>query len=335
MRRLINSFRLCFFIAVIWLQSCIYDYPRASKSSHGIGEDPTTVETFIEVNFELDWQEMVHRVDFESETKATTLRPYRFIIEVTDDNGLICHDIINLSDNEYINGRLRHRLSVPLGARRYAIAAWYDHQNDSGDFPFNADNLGNVVLLDRSTRDAEAVQCAFASDYIDLREYDIAVEKSYSKNLKMAYPGARFEIVATDIQQFITDNREALFQDETFYAHLSFPYGYYQAFNVYSKSVNYIESKLELSGWMRLPYAEYDELKIAEGFLFCNEEETVSTQLWVTNSALITVSQTGEFQFPVKRGYLTTVSGNFLTNSIDGMFSIDNVWEGEIPVYID
>ena len=85
---------------------------------------------------------------------------------------------------------------------------------------------------------------------------------------------------------------------------------------------------------MRLPFAEYDELKIAEGFLFCDNDSETSIQLSVLNSALVTVSRTEYFTFPIKRGYITTVRGDFLTHSLNGIFTVDHIWGGEIIIEI-
>lgn len=330
------SLGLWFALTAFLLQSCFYEYPRATTGNFpGIGDDPTSAMAYVQISFNLDWQNISHAVEFENSTRNTTLRPYRFIIEVSDFNNIICRDEIYLSENEYAHGSLIHRLSIPLNAREYHIAAWCDKQEDDNSFPYNVDSLSKVVLSSFSTTDAGIVECGYASEVIDLRDIDMEKETSIEKKLTMIHPGARFEIVATDVQQFITDQKEALYQGDKFTAFISFYDGAYSSYNVYSQSVNFNSDPLQLSGWMRLPYAEYDELKIAEGFFFCHEEDEVTARITITNSSMVPVTQTDYFSFPVKRGYITTVSGDFLTNSLDGLFSINKKWEGEINVDID
>lgn len=317
------------------MQSCIYDYPHASRGhSPGIGEDPTTVDAYIDVDFDISWESMLHNVNLDYETKAATQRPHRIIIEVLDGDMVLCHDVEYLNANEFANGRLLHRLSVPLEAKVYQIAAWYDRQDENGKHSFSADDLSKIGLINTSTTNVEDMQCAYARDTIDLMDYGVSEEISITKTLSMKHSGARFEIVATDVNQFIADNREALFQDDKFTVHLYFSYGTSSSFNTYSESIRIEEETLHLSGRMRLPFAEYDELKIAEGFLFCQDQDEITAKLSVTNSALVTVAQTKEFNFPVKRGYITIISGDFLTNSVDGVFSVDNLWDDEIIIEI-
>ena len=320
-------------ILIVFLQGCIYDYPNAKSGPlPGIGNDPTTVAAFIEVSFVIDWQDLIHQVDFSGTTKAAAQRPHRFVIEVMDNSGMVCHDVVYLADDEFANGFLRHRLSEPLGAKTYYIAAWYDWKDDDGNFAFEVEDLSDIRLINTSTLNAEATRCIYAFDSIDLRDYDVAEETYVVKEIDMSHPGGRFEVVATDIQQFITDNKEALNQGDSFTVHLSFPYSSHATFNTYAEKVNLDDEILELSGRLRLPFAAYEELKIAEGFLFCLPEDETSMVLRIKNSALSTVIQTEVFTFPIKRGHVTTIRGDFLTNSIDGAFSIDNRWDGIIEV---
>lgn len=316
-------------------QSCIYEYPHVSPLTPGHGNDPTTVEALIEVSFDINWESMLHNVEFETNTKAATDRPHRFIIEVADDDKTLCHDIKYISSDEFSNGKLRHSLSVPLEARNYHITAWYDLQDTNGDHAFSADNLSNVTLTNFSSTDADIMQCAFAHDTLDLRNYDTSKESSVSKELHMSHAGAKFEIYATDVEQFILDNKQALNQGDKFSAHISFSYGASTSFNSYTEDVNLGDPVFTLSGQFRLPFVEYDQFPpIAQGFIFCRTKDEVIAKIKITNSALSTISQTPEFSFPVKRGYLTKVTGDFLTNSIDGLFTVDNIWDGEIEIEI-
>lgn len=335
MKKWLHKIILCSLVlSALMMQSCFYEYPSASKGyAPGIGEDPTTVDAFLEVAFEIDWGEMIHVVDFNQDSRAATLRRHRIVIEVLDKNDKVCHDVEYLSDEEFAHGILRHRLSVPLAARNYDIAVWYDRQDDNGIHSFSADNLSRVKLTNTSTTDADLMRCAYASHNLDLRDYNVEEETSVASHIELDHPGARFEIIATDIQQFITDQKEALLQDDSFTAHLSFR-SMISSFNIYSGEVIWEDENFNISGRMRLPFAEYDELKIAEGFVFCGNQDEVSVTLSVKNSALVTVTQTDVFSFPVKRGYVTKVTGDFLTNSIDGLFSIDNVWDGIIEIEI-
>lgn len=323
-------------LLILLFQGCIHDYPQPVKGSSQKGEQPGVLTALIEVNFDLSWENMIHRIEISPNTKARPEHPHRFIIEVIKEGKLICRDVEYLTDDEFTSGKLSHKLSVNLETETYRVAVWYDIQDEMGEYPFSSESLKEVRLNNFSTVDAKALQCGYASEYLDLSDLEYEnKEVTFNQKIELKHPGARFEIVATDIQQFITTNRPALLQGDNFTVHLNFsgntPIGY----DIHSESLKYDrEKQLELSGAMRLPFADYDELKIAEGFLFCDDQQEVWVKLGVKNSALVSISQTDYFSFPIKPGYVTSVYGDFLSNPIDGIFSINNIWDGEIIIEI-
>ena len=322
---------------IVWIllsaylfSACIHEYPHPTQGSGpGVGKDPTKVNAFIEVNYNLNWENLIYPVDFGS--RADRESTHRFIIEVSQNRNPVCRDVVYLSDNEFRHARVNHRLSTALQPEDYEIVVWYDRQDSDGKYSFDVSSLFNIVLDNFSSIDADAMQCAFASDFLTLKEYKESEHPvSVVKELNMSIPGCRFEIIATDVQAFITEQKEALNQGDKFSVNLSFTNNAMTVFNSYSGTGIISEKPLEISGRMRLPFADYDELKIAEGFFFCEEESVVSAVLKVKNSALVSVSQTNQFEFRVKKGYLTIIRGDFLTHPVDGIFKIDTIWEDEI-----
>lgn len=319
--------------ATLCLGSCIHEYPYAtSVDGPAPGKNPETVTAAIEVSYDLSWETMIHYIDFSVETKAPRMQPHRFVIEVKHNGKTVAKDIEYLSEESFLNGRLTHKLSTPLEARDYDIAVWYDKADEEGNFAFDAESLEAVSPVKLSTINAAAMECGYASDVLNLSGIDSSTQHEIRKELQLDHPGARFEIIATDVLQFISEHKEALYQGDTFYVNLDFTRGTTGCFNLFEKRMEDTGKDLQLSGWMRLPYDEYDELKIAEGFLFCPRDSEVTAVLSITNSSLMPVSATGSFSFPVRPGYITVISGDFLTNPIDGVFSIDNIWEGEIEI---
>lgn len=330
---------LFFSLIVLFLSlcggGCIHEYPTLNSGyPQPPGNDPTSTSASLTVSYDLNWEQMIHHVDFKAETRARKERPHRFILEVTDGYESVCRDIVYLSDEEFGAGSFSHTLSAKLNAKGYNVGIWYDSSDDNGEYNFDFNFPGQLTQKNFSTVNAEEYICAFASDILDLRDLDLESEKEIRKEVILNHPGARFEIVSTDIQQFITDNKAALNQGDKYSVELTIYDGSSSGFDIYRGERIKDNIALEYSGRMRLPFDDYEELKIAEGFVFCNEEEEITARLKVINSALMTVSQTKVFTFPVKRGYITTVSGDFLTNPIDGIFTINNIWDGEIIIEI-
>ena len=310
------------------LVGCIHEFPIRGLSPRP-GNDPTVVNTIVEIHFELPYQYIDKEISFSS--RARTDNPHRFIIEVSHEGKIDCRDIVYISDREFSSGLLKHTLSTPLRPDKYYITAWYDLQDDEGEHAFDAENFSDIKLVNTSSTDSEIMRCLYGRDFLDIRESlsEDGTNRAI-KILEMKSPGARFEIIATDVVRFITLNKDALNQRDKFTTHLLLTGGGTLDFNSYNETPVFSAQSPEFTGRMRLPFDEYDELTIAEGFIFCLDEDEASMILTVKNSALINVSRTEPFYFPVKRGYLTRIRGEFLTNAIDGVFDIDHIWEGEI-----
>lgn len=334
MKALLKTSLLSFsFVAL--LTGCIHDHPVSQGFAPGKGEVPGTLHSEVDVYFDLSWENLLHNADFNSTTNTRDRgnKPHRFIIELEKDGEIIYHNTESLTQDDFLTGHMKHRISESLKAEKYHLAVWYDIQDEEGTYPFIADDLSRVTLDNHSTEENPGFQCAYTSDILDLSQYSKTGE-TIVKELELKPAGARFEIVATDVQQFIFDNKEALNQGDSFTAHVSFTSGAYSGLSLHAERLFLTDNILEYSGHIRLPFADYDELKIAEGFIFCNDEEDATAKFSITNSALFTVSQTDSFSFPVKRGFITTVRGDFMTNSIEGTFTIDHIWEGEIETDI-
>ena len=310
------------------LQNCIHEYPVPVPNS-GVGEDPTIVDGYIELNYDLSWEKFLHNIEFS--TKASKIDTHRFTVEVTDKDQTIIHDVEYISNEEFATGRFRRKLSIPLKASQYKIAAWYDRIDDTGNPYFNASDLKNITILNASTVDTLAFHCAFSTDTLDFRGYAGKINSlKVVKELEMQLPGARFQIVATDVQDFITEQKEALNQGDKFTVHLNLSSGAFNGFHAFDNYVSYSGGGYELEGRLRLPFAEYDEITIAQGFVFCQDEDELTMSISVKNPALSTVSKTDFFSIPIKRGYITVVKGDFLIHPVDGIFNINTIWAGEI-----
>lgn len=317
----------------LMFQSCIHEYPYPEKSGlPGVGNNPLEVTAYIDVDFDISWQTLVHHVEFN--TKSGEGAPHHFVIEVIKDGEVVSHGEEHLTDEAFLKGNLRHRVPVALGPYRYEVAAWYDRRDSEGNYFFTTDGLNNVTLRETVTTNNLTKECGYAYGELDLSAFQDFEEKGVVRRIELSHAGAGFQIIAEDVQQFITMEKEALNQGDSFRVKVTVDGGGYDKFDLLSGNMDVSSEVLEYSGRLRLPFAEYDELQIAEGFMFSHYEDTARIRISVVNSALVTVSQTPYFTVPVKRGYITVIRGNVLTNPIDGLFTVDTVWEGIIEMEI-
>lgn len=324
-----------FILAAVALisQSCIHDHPI------GDGENPSRVNAELEIAFDLSWGQILHQVDFEvadTETKAGEEKRHKFIIETSRNGSVYSKEEVYLSDEEFNMGFMHHQFSKAFSTENYDLVVWYERTVPENNISFfNTENLDNVTLLTSSVSHLDSIQCAHASETLDLSTYSNSrSSEEIVKQVELEHSGAKFQIVTTDINEFIEENRAYLLQGDSFFVNLSFSEDRHSSINLYNNRPISKGETLERKGELWLPFAEYTELKIADGFIFTESEEMVTMTLTITNTTGMTVSQTQPFSFPVKRGTITTIRGNFLSFPINGFLGVDPVWDGEIEIEI-
>lgn len=308
---------------VVLFGSCIHEYPI------GYGEDPTKVMAGIELEFDLSWENMNYTPDFSS-SRAKTQNPHKFIFEIIQNGRIIATEKRELSSEDFAKGYLNHKISSSLKANEYQLAVWYEFSEKEENEFFEHQNLNNIFLISQSLSDHPKLQCGYANDLLDLRGFSGYKGEPIVKKLKLGHPGARFEIIATDIQEFISEQKAALNQGDIFTMNIVFGEKTPSGFNVFEASPVIKDESIEYSGELFFPFAEYDELKLAEAYLFCREADYITAKIITYNSARKIVSQTPYFSFPLKRGYITQIKGEFLSFPLNGSLTIDHIWEGEI-----
>ncbi|MCH5236907.1 MAG: hypothetical protein J1E95_03815 [Muribaculaceae bacterium] len=318
---------IIYLLFLILQTGCIHEYPSGS------GNDPNNpINANIEISFDLRWDNMLYEMKRDI-TRGREERPHRFIIEAAQNGVVVCRDTSYLASDDFANGIVRHKLSRPLRPQYYQLAVWYDVVPEGrGNSFFNAEDLTRLTVSSTSVMNSDSIQCAFGSVDFDLKEYKGKSGANVVMEVTLQHPGGKFEIIATDIQDFIANRREELFQGERYSLSLILNEGNPHSFNSYSGRVDYMSESLERRGAFSIPFGDYSELKIADGYVFCASEDIISMTLTLYNSSLMAVTKTDLFSFPVKRGFITRVKGDFLTHPIDGPVTIDPQWEGEIIV---
>lgn len=322
MKRFLNIFLLYFGIFLMTLQSCIHEHPATP-----LVQNPEITGTQIEISFNLYWERLLEIIEFDTRDREENGN-HKFLIEIKQDGKIINRDTRLLTDYEFELGSFVYETSLPIGQYNYEIGVWYEKQAEDGNHYFNVENLSAISFTSSPPLHLEWPQCAYASEKLVLPAGPEIGQKIYKK-VEMNLAGARFEIVTTDVQKFIEDHRASLAQGDTFSLNLLLHNNSSYYFNLYNEKADYLDEPIVLSGELFLPFTNEEEMTIARGFIFCLEEDVITMSLNVYNSARMLVTQTDDFSFPAKRGYITTLRGDFLTNYMEGIFSIDNIWEGE------
>lgn len=315
-------------LLALFLQSCIHEYPYPV-----VAENPHEAETQIEISFNLYWQRLLHVIEFDTRDREEQ-GSHKFVIEILKDGEPFSRDIKYLNDHEFSLGTLVYDVTLPWGLFNYDIAVWYEKVIDGESQYFNLENFSEISFSTSPPLHLESPQCAYASGKLVMPATNPGPGEKLTKKIDLSIAGSRFEIVATDVQKFIADQHASLAQGDTFSLNLHLHNNSSYSFDIYRGKVKYLNEGLILKGDLFFPFSSDEEMTIARGFLFCEEEDEITMSLSVYNSARILVTQTKEFTFPVRQGYITTLRGDFLTNYLDGIFSINNIWEGEIMIEI-
>ena len=181
-------------------QGCIHEYPDENAI------DPTMVEIGVDLTLDLKWNQ--HATNIDLSTKASNDNLHRIIIEVRRNGSTVGKETVLLKAEEFALGNLKHKLSMKLHALEYDIAVWSDITDSKGkELHYSAGHLEDITQSSGVLIWGEDKGCGFATDILDLRKYRDARDVKVMKELSLKHPGARFELIATDIMQFLDNQR--------------------------------------------------------------------------------------------------------------------------------
>lgn len=321
-----NKFLLCLIPAIMmFLSGCIHEYPHGNA-----GENPNALNVGLELELQLQWIQRAVEVEMGSKSSSSL---HRIIIEASKDGKAAGRDIICLSDEQFANGEIRHTLSFRMLPAQYDIVVWTDCVSpDRDNLFYDPSSLSEISMISSPVVWEKEMQCGYACQTIDLRQYD-SKSTSAKETIKVENAGSRFELVATDITDFLEAQDYKIQHGETYTIELNFSSPYFTTFNAITGGVGKQINNFSTEGELWLPFGLYDSLTIAEGILFTPEEgQTVEMAITVFDSAKMPVVRTPYFSFDVNRGYLTRVFGKFMSEEFSAGFQIDNIWAGEVII---
>lgn len=300
------------------LSGCIHTYPD------GDGIDPTLVQVGAEISVDINWDTNI--INFTKSQDSS----HRLIIEFSRNGNKIgrCEHI--LSSTEYEAGNVRLIMPFDFHAVSYDVNAWLDCTStlDNQDTFYNAEDLSFVKRNDNHIAWSEDMACACFSSEVNLQEYKNQWGAKVIVPIMLTTPLARFEIIATDLSQFLNFASEYIKLGETYSVCLSFERRVPQGYNVTkSESSSFLESP---EYYFQFPFSDS---KIASGAVFVGDDTMeLAAKVLVYNSARIIVSKSPTILFPVERGKITIIKGDLLTDYVSNTINVNNIWDGEIII---
>ncbi len=311
----------------IILCGCIHDHP--GPDAH----DPTLVNVAIEVTPPPEWEEKSLNVKTREDSHESQ---HRIIAEVMRNGKKEWRHEQIISGEEYSSGPIIIRLPFSLHAVEYTLSVWSDILHPESAPAYDAELLNHVTPSEPIPFWESRNDCSFFSNYIDLRKYRNQWDSKVVVPTALSRPIARFEIVATDLQEFLDYTEFERQHGETYTVTLSGHSRIESVFDATSSSgatsffISMPDKTIPLSLYGHPP----DEILLHSCALFPEEEASIDATITVYNSARLIMAKSEEFTIPLERGKVTRVKGNFLTNFYKNSINVDNIWNGEILIEI-
>lgn len=339
-------------VLTIVLAGCVHDYPSMTEDGEE-GIDPTLVEVNTEVTLDLELVplEIITQKNARSGTnkarcgttkaRAGEQTDYRrrFIIEAWREGKPESRQV-TVMDNAEEDGdeKITLPIHLKLHALDYTLAVWTDYvtAGTTDDLYYDTDNLQQVACHDPYTGSTPYRDCLYGTAALDLRQYRDEWNARVQVKVDMVRPLAKYELIATDVKDFLRKTKKQRADDETFT--ITFSYGFYlpTVFNVLAGKPADSRTGIAYTTPLAVPDDGKEECLIGTDFVFVNGTESfVSLSMEIRDGGGNVISRTTGLEVPYRRGHLTTVRARFLTNEMQGGVDIDPDFDGNIDIDLD
>lgn len=335
-------------VLTIALAGCVHDYPGMTEEGEE-GVDPTLVEVNTEVTLDLELVplEIITQESARSgtnkarniTTKADDGYRRRFIIEAWREGKPTTRQVTVMETAEEDgDAKISLPIHLKLHALEYTLAVWTDYvkAGTTDDLYYDTDNLQQVACTDPYTGSTPYRDCLYGTAALDLRQYRNEWNARVQVSVDMVRPLAKYELIATDVKDFLRKTKKQRADDETFT--ITFSYGFYlpTVFNVLAGKPADSRTGITYTTPLTVPADGQEECAIGTDFVFVNGTESfVSLSMEIRDSGGNVISRTTGLKVPYRRGHLTTVRARFLTNEMQGGVDIDDDFDGNIDVDLD
>lgn len=332
-------------VLTIVLAGCVHDYPSMTEDGEE-GIDPTLVEVNTEVTLDLELVplEIITQKNARSGTtkacagKQTDCRR-RFIIEAWREGKPTARQVTVMDDTEEDgNKKITLPIRLKLHALDYTLAVWTDYvaAGTTDDLWYDTKDLQRVACRDPYTGSTDYRDCLYGTTSLDLRQYRDEWNAKVQVKVDMVRPLAKYELIATDVKDFLRKTKKQRGGDDTF--SITFSYGFYlpTVFNVLTGKPADSRTGIAYTTPLTVPTDGTEECTIGTDFVFVNGTESfVSLSMEIRDGDGNVISRTTGLEVPYRRGHLTTVRARFLTNEMQGGVDIDPDFDGDIDIDLD
>jgi hypothetical protein len=328
-------------VLTIVLAGCVHDYPSMTEDGEE-GVDPTLVEVNTEVTLDLELVplEIITQKNARSgTTKAATDYRRRFVIEAWRGGKPESRQVTVMEDAEEDgDGKITLPIRLKLHAVEYTLAVWTDYvkAGTDTDLYYDTKNLQRVACTAPYTGSTPYRDCLYGTTALDLRQYRDEWNAKVQIKVDMVRPLAKYELIATDVAEFLERTAQQRAQGESYTVTFSYSFYIPAVFDVLAGKP--CESWPEISFTLPLALPEEGETlhTVGSDFIFANGgEASVLLTMEIRDSRGNRMSRVSGIDVPYRRGHLTTLKGAFLTSEMKGGIEIDTEWDGEVEIDMD
>ena len=322
--RHIRKFGLGLLVLPLLMAACtLHEEPELTADGE-LGVDPTEVNVDVALTLDLSMPEREAEEGELGEVRVAANDDYlhRFIVEAYLNRQPVAREVFV----EKITDRTRLTLPVDLTlhAREYQLVVWKDYvsaETPEEDLHWNTESLvpvipnrathtGNTEYKDVFVGTTSLDLTAYADQWGAVVEVDVALQR----------PVARYELIATDVAEFLQRVADGEVNGEQFTARIKYsgylPAGYNALDEVPKHSLMYMQYNTSFS----LPEEGTEELRMGFDYVFVpndGEIDTVPMEVEIVDEDNVTVANS-VIKVPCERGMNTTLRGDFLTTYEQG-----------------
>lgn len=328
-----RQYYLICMLLIATLSGCVHDYPTMTEDGEE-GVDPTLVQVNTEVTLDLELVplEIVTETARSGTTKAAADYRRRFIVEARREGKTEARQVTVLDDVESGKDKLTLPINLKLHAVEYTLVMWTDYveAGTDADLYYNTENTENIACTEPYKGSTDLRDCLYGTAALDLRPYRDEWNAKVQVQIEMVRPLAKYEIIATDVKEFLEKTGRQRAQGEAYT--VTFTYGFYfpLAFNALTGKPADSRMGVAFTTPLDVPTDGTETCTLGTDYIFVNGAESyVPLNIEIKDADGRTVSLTTGLDVPYRRGHLTTVRGPFLTSRFNPGVGIDPGFDDE------
>ncbi len=311
----------------IWLIALCCLMAGCVDSIHELPPCTGTTRLHVTTQFNLltQWEWMV------TKTKTPGQAPecgFRIIADLYSADGMTRIDRRVLALEP---GLSSYQATIDFGAlpsATYRLVVWADQVAAQGteDLFYDTNDLSRITLLGSYAGGDDRRDAFTATLLVDLT----ASGEVYEQTVTLQRPFARFEIVASDLEKYMTLTGATLSHVENMSVDLSYQGYFPNAFNALTGKPCDAKTGVCFSCGVS-PYADTDGLLLAYDYVWVNgTESSVRVDMAIYDHTGKRINTIGGIQIPYKRSCMTLIRDEYLTGQFRPGISIDGNWDGDI-----